>query len=84
MLLKTILKYIMKIVQRMKCESRYEGACAPAFARSAASVQFHPSEKKTLLPDGSLLVILRCRGERELMWELQHPDWAGNVTITAL
>ena len=24
---------------------------------------------------------LRCRGHRELIWELLHPDWIGHVTI---
>lgn len=54
---------------------------SPRVADRAASVQFHPSERKTRLPDGSLLVILRCRGERELLHEMQHPDWAGEVSI---
>jgi predicted DNA-binding transcriptional regulator YafY len=54
---------------------------SPRVADRAASVQFHPSERKTRLPDGSLLVILRCRGERELLHEMQHPDWAGEVEI---
>ena len=24
---------------------------------------------------------MRCRGHRELIWELLHPDWIGHVTI---
>ena len=24
---------------------------------------------------------LRCRGHRELIWELMHPDWLGFVQI---
>jgi predicted DNA-binding transcriptional regulator YafY len=54
---------------------------SPRVADRAESVQFHPSERKTRLPDGSLLVILRCRGERELLHEMQHPDWAGEVVL---
>ena len=54
---------------------------SPKVAARAASVQFHPSERKIQLPDGSLQVILRCRGERELGWELSHPDWQGEVKI---
>ena len=54
---------------------------SPKVAARAASVQFHPSEQKTVLPDGSLLVMLRCRGERELLHEMQHPDWQGEVNI---
>jgi predicted DNA-binding transcriptional regulator YafY len=55
---------------------------SPRVADRAASVQFHPSERKTRSPDGSLLVILRCRGHRELLHEMQHPDWQGEVTIS--
>ena len=24
---------------------------------------------------------MRCRGHRELIWELMHPDWIGHVNI---
>lgn len=54
---------------------------SPQVADRAESVSFHNSERKKRLLDGSLEVQLRCRGERELLWELSHPDWAGNVTI---
>jgi len=54
---------------------------SPRVAARAASVSFHPSERKTVLPDGSLQVTLRCRGERELRWELSHPDWQEEVKI---
>lgn len=54
---------------------------SPKVAARAASVQFHPSERKRVLSDGSLELILRCRGERELRWELSHPDWMGEVRI---
>ncbi len=52
---------------------------SPRVAARAASVQFHPSERKRVLPDGSLELIVRCRGERELLHEIQHPDWLGEV-----
>lgn len=48
---------------------------SPRVADRAESVQFHPSERKRLLQDGSLELILYCRGERELLHEMQHPDW---------
>jgi predicted DNA-binding transcriptional regulator YafY len=58
---------------------------SPKVAARAASVQFHPSERKIQLPDGSLQVTLRCRGERELRHELEfHPDWVGETVINAL
>lgn len=54
---------------------------SPKVAARAESVSFHPSEKKKRLPDGSLEVRLRCKGERELLHEMQHPDWFGEVEI---
>jgi predicted DNA-binding transcriptional regulator YafY len=54
---------------------------SPRVADRAESVQFHTSEQKKRLRDGSLLLTLRCRGERELLWELSHPDWAGEVRL---
>jgi predicted DNA-binding transcriptional regulator YafY len=54
---------------------------SPRVANRAKDIRFHPSEQKIMLPDGSLLLILRCRGERELLHELQHPDWAGEVQL---
>lgn len=52
---------------------------SPKVADRAESVQFHNSEQKKRLPDGSLLLIVRCRGEQELLHEMQHPDWAREV-----
>lgn len=54
---------------------------SPKVADRAASVSFHPSERKRVLDDGSLLLTLRCRGERELLHELSHADWHGEVRI---
>ena len=53
-------------------------------AARAASIQFHPSQKTKYLADGSLELMLRCRGERELMHELTHPDWLNEVTYTVV
>jgi predicted DNA-binding transcriptional regulator YafY len=54
---------------------------SPKVADRAESVRFHHSEQKRRLSDGSLEVKLRCRGEQELLWELAHPDWQGDVAI---
>ena len=44
-----------------------------------------PNERKKFSSihrrNGSLLMELRCRGHRELIWELMHPDWLGVVQI---
>lgn len=63
-------------------QSYFGLALVPAVVGArAASITFHPSERKRVLPDGSLELMLRCRGELELRWELSHPDWQGEVTI---
>lgn len=54
---------------------------SPKVAEMAASVSFHPSERKRFLSNGSLELILRCKGEQEMRWELSHPSWAGEVKI---
>lgn len=60
----------------------YRIVFSPKVADRAASVSFHPSERKHRLPDGSLEMILSCKGERELLWELSHPDWLGEVKLS--
>ena len=50
-------------------------------ANRAEKVQFHPSQKISHGRNGSLLIEMRCRGHRELIWELLHPDWIGHVKI---
>lgn len=50
-------------------------------ADRAEKVQFHASQKMVKQKDGSLIMFLKCRGHRELIWELLHPDWLGNVKI---
>ncbi len=52
-------------------------------SKRAATVFFHPTERKIWLPDGSLQVTLRCRGERELLHEMQHPDWLGETKVNS-
>jgi hypothetical protein len=54
---------------------------AKEVAKRAEKVQFHPSQKISHGRNGSLLMELRCRGHRELIWELTHPDWLGFVQI---
>lgn len=54
---------------------------SPRVAARAESIRFHQSERKRVLADGSLELIIRCRGERELLHELQHPDWMSEVEL---
>lgn len=50
-------------------------------ANRAEKVQFHASQKMVKQKDGLLIMFLKCRGHRELIWELLHPDWLGYVKI---
>jgi len=49
-------------------------------AKRAEKVRFHPSQKIRRTRVG-LVVQLRCQGHRELIHELCHPDWLGQVRI---
>ena len=49
-------------------------------SKRAEKVRFHPSQKMRRTRRG-LLVDLRCQGHRELIHELCHPDWLGQVRI---
>lgn len=49
-------------------------------AKRAEKVRFHPSQKMRRTR-GALIVRLRCQGHRELIHELCHPDWLGQVRI---
>jgi predicted DNA-binding transcriptional regulator YafY len=51
-------------------------------AKRAQKVRFHPSQKMRRTR-GALLVQLRCQGHRELIHELCHPDWLGQVQIVS-
>lgn len=59
----------------------YRIVFSPKVAARAAGVQFHPSERKRVLQDGSMLLALKCKGELELRWELANPMWLGEVRI---
>ena len=50
-------------------------------ARRAERITFHPSQRNEHGRGGTLVVHLRCRGHRELIHELCHPDWLGSVVI---
>jgi predicted DNA-binding transcriptional regulator YafY len=50
-------------------------------ADRAERLVFHPTQYQQRLPDGALLVKLRCKGHRELLHEILHPDWLGHVKV---
>lgn len=51
-------------------------------AKRAEKVRFHRSQKMRRVR-GGLIVDLHCQGHRELIHELCHPDWLGQVQIEA-
>ena len=51
------------------------------FAKKAEKVQFHPTQKISHGRGGTLVLEMKCRGHRELIHELLHPDWLGHVKI---
>ena len=51
------------------------------FAKRAEKVQFHPTQKISHGRGGTLVLEMKCRGHRELIHELLHPDWLGYVKI---
>lgn len=50
-------------------------------AKRAERVQFHPSQKTSKGRGGSTIIELKCKGHRELIHELCHPDWVGQLAI---
>ena len=50
-------------------------------AKRAEKVQFHPTQKISHGRGGTLVLEMKCRGHRELIHELLHPDWLGHVKI---
>ena len=52
-----------------------------AVASRAEKITLHPSQVVSNGRKGTLIVALKCRGHRELIWELLHPDWLGQVEI---
>ena len=50
-------------------------------ARRARNVVFHPSQRMRQGRGKSLILEMKCRGHWELIHEICHPDWLGNVEI---
>ena len=51
------------------------------FAKRAEKVQFHSTQKISYGRGGTLVLEMKCRGHRELIHELLHPDFLGYVKI---
>lgn len=62
---------------RLRVKLRFSGEAA----KRAERVQFHPTQRNSRGRGKTLIVELHCRGHRELIHELCHPDWMGQVKI---
>ena len=52
-----------------------------SIAKRVKKINFHPSQSIKHNKDGSIILSLICGGHRELIWEIFHPDYLGNVKI---
>ena len=50
-------------------------------ASRAAKITFHSSQQMTPRSNGELTLTWKCRGHREMIWQLLHPDFVGEVEI---
>ena len=50
-------------------------------AKRAKKVTFHASQKMSKGRGDSTIIELTCKGHRELVHELCHPDWLGNLIV---
>ena len=50
-------------------------------ANRVSKIKFHSTQIMKKNNDGSLVLSLHCSGYRELIWELFHPDYIGQVKI---
>ena len=50
-------------------------------AHLVENVIFHPSQTKIMNKDDSLILNLKCNYSNELIHELMHPDWLGEISI---
>ena len=50
-------------------------------ASRAAKITFHSSQQMTQRSNGELTLTWNCRGHREMIWQLLHPDFVGEVEI---
>ena len=54
---------------------------SPKVSERASKITFHPSQKIKFWRDKTLRLSLRCKGWREIIYEVLHPDYLGEVKI---
>ena len=50
-------------------------------ASRVAKITFHSLQQMTRRSNGDLTLTWKCRGHREMIWQLLHPDFVGEVEI---
>lgn len=65
--------------KRLNVRLRFHGEAA----KRAENVSFHPAQRMRKGRGKTLIVEMSCRGHKELIHELLHPDWIGQVQIEA-
>ena len=54
---------------------------SPKVSDRASKINFHPSQKMKFWKDKTLRLSMRCKGWREIIHEVLHPDYLGEVKI---
>ncbi len=54
---------------------------SPKVSERASKIKFHKSQKMKFWKDKTLRLSLRCKGWKELIHEILHPDYLGEVKI---
>lgn len=54
---------------------------SPKVSERASKITFHPSQKMKFWKDKTLRLSLKCKGWREIIYEVLHPDYLGEVKI---
>ena len=56
---------------------------SPKVSTRAEKIKFHPSQHLVWQKDNSLKMYFKCKGWKELIHELLHPDWQGELKIVS-
>ena len=54
---------------------------SPKVSERASKIKFHPSQKMKFWRDKTLRLSMRCKGWREIIHEVLHPDYLGEIKI---
>ena len=52
---------------------------SPKVSERASKIKFHPSQKMKFWKDKTLRLSLKCKGWKEIIHEVLHPDYLGEI-----